>query len=84
LLKNYAKKSTKNDAKNDAQKVGYKLTKNDAKIHPQNLIYILKLYYIMAGSKIIKNDQFSVRGVRGGHFINFLKFRTFLQKRSIF
>jgi hypothetical protein len=36
------------------------------------------------GSKILKNHQFWVRGVRGGQFINFLKFRHFLQKRSRF
>jgi hypothetical protein len=38
----------------------------------------------MGGSKILKNHQFSVRGVRRGHFINFLKFVDFLKKRSRF
>jgi hypothetical protein len=38
----------------------------------------------MGGSKIIQNHHFSVRGVRRGHFINFLKFLHFLQKRSRF
>jgi hypothetical protein len=38
----------------------------------------------MGGSKIIENRLFWVRGVRGGQFINFLKFCTFLQKRSRF
>jgi hypothetical protein len=48
---------------------------------------MLKMIFIiltMGGSKIIENRLFLVRGVRRGHFINFLKFCHFLQKRSRF
>jgi hypothetical protein len=79
-------------AKIDAQKVTYKLIKNDAykllkidsKMTPKFVSKISFIIISMAGSKIIKNHHFSVRGVRGGHFINFLKFSHFLQKRSRF
>jgi hypothetical protein len=50
--------------------------KNDAKIY----IYI----YAMGGSKMIKIDKIWPGGSGGCHFINFLKFSHFLQKRSRF
>jgi hypothetical protein len=41
---------------------------------------IVKNWYAMGGSKMMKNVTFWVRGVRGGQIINFLKFHSFLQK----
>jgi hypothetical protein len=38
----------------------------------------------MGGSKNVKNHQFSTSGTRTPQNINFLKFRTFLQKLSLF
>jgi hypothetical protein len=38
----------------------------------------------MGGSKNVKKRTFWVRGVRGGQFINYLKFSHFLQKRARF
>jgi hypothetical protein len=70
----------KNDAKISLKKCVIKWSKSG-----QNLS--LKIYFIMltmGGSKNVKNRQFSVRGVRRGHFINFLKLSHFLQKRSRF
>jgi hypothetical protein len=48
---------------------------------------MLKFTFIigaMGRSQNVKNHHFSVRGVRRGQFINFLKFSLFLQKRSRF
>jgi hypothetical protein len=41
---------------------------------------LAKNWFAMGGSKMIKNRPKSTGGVRGGIFINFLKFPHFLQK----
>jgi hypothetical protein len=76
MLKNDAKKRSKNDVKNRS--------KICSKNRPQKCSKINFIMLAMGGSKNVKNDQFSVRGVRRGHFINFLNFLRFLQKLSSF
>jgi hypothetical protein len=79
-VKNYAQNDAQNDDQKRCQKVTlkidenwrYNLTKIDAKM----IIYDVA----MGGSKNDKNRPFSIPGPRTPHFINFLKYFTFLQK----
>jgi hypothetical protein len=96
VKKNYAKtdgnKLIKILLKNDPKSGTYKLlkcgVKNDQKtmlkIDPKLVLKISFIIDAMGGYKIILKSHFSTSGTRDPQFINFLKFRHFLQNRSIF